>query len=169
MGIVYYYRAQIYDAATCCSRWINCFITYYWRQWYHLIVGTSMLYFLVIAAGVLNIIHHGAQSNDQVKRGIQYLLPTRQWSLRTMDVKKLEIYNALFLLPELPRNATNQHCVGFSGKLTGRRMVETANQCIFYARRESSLWRHRLTISNWCRHIYPGIHWKKIITWTKEE
>ena len=32
-----------------------------------------MLFFLIIAAGVLQIIHFGAESNDQVKRAIQYL------------------------------------------------------------------------------------------------
>ena len=86
-----------------------------------------MLYFLIIAAGVLKIIHFGAESNDQVKRAIQYLHRQRALWLRPMDVKRsLKIYNALFLLPELPRNAVNQHCVGFSGKLTGRRMVEAA-------------------------------------------
>ena len=74
MGIVYYYRAQIYAALllVVLGGLIALSLITEGNDT-HLIVGTSMLYFLVIAAGVLNIIHHGAQSNDQVKRAIQYL------------------------------------------------------------------------------------------------
>jgi hypothetical protein len=71
MGIVYYYRAQIYAALLLVVLGGLIALSLITEgSDTHLI---AMLYFLVIAAGVLNIIHHGAQSNDQVKRAIQYL------------------------------------------------------------------------------------------------
>eukprot|EP00944_MAST-04C_sp_MAST-4C-sp1_P009318 g9318.t1 len=73
MGIVYYYRAQIYAALLLLVLIGLTCLSLIESGYEHAIIGAAMLFFLIIAAGVLKIIHFGAESNDQVKRAIQYL------------------------------------------------------------------------------------------------
>ena len=73
IGVIYYYRAQIYAALLILVQVALTALSIIDREYGHPIIGTAMLFFLIIAAGVLSIIHFGAESNDQVKRAIQYL------------------------------------------------------------------------------------------------
>ena len=63
----------------------------------HQVIGTAFMFFTFIALGVLSIVHYGAESNDQVTRGIQYLYRQRMLLVENYERNEdLGVTNAIF-------------------------------------------------------------------------
>lgn len=54
----------------------------------HQLIGTSVGFFIMIAVGVMSMIHYGAESNDQVTRGIQHLYRQRMLLVENYERKE---------------------------------------------------------------------------------
>ena len=90
IGVAYYYRVQIYATLLLLVQigllLISTNLSSTAEK--HQVIGTAFMFFIFIAWGVLSMVHYGAESNDQVSRGIQHL--HRQRMLLVEDYERRE-------------------------------------------------------------------------------
>ena len=90
IGLTYYYRAQIYATLLILVE-VGLTVLAYAAELNrekHQLIGTSVGFFIMIAVGVMSMIHYGAESNDQVTRGIQHLYRQRMLLVENYERKE---------------------------------------------------------------------------------